>query len=96
MVTAYVRARQTMGTAANRQRIYHDEDTVTHFVKPGNSVLYWNKPRSQQTLLCGWTGPFVVVEKLSPVDYKIQFSPDGKKKTCLASLAQLGEHLLQS
>ncbi len=31
-------------------------------------------------IMC-WTDPFVVVEKVSPVDYLMQFSPDGKKKT---------------
>ncbi len=36
MVEVYIRACQTMGTAANRQRIYHDEDTVTCFFKPGD------------------------------------------------------------
>ncbi len=36
MVSAYVRASQTMGIAATRQRIYHDEDTATQFFKPGN------------------------------------------------------------
>ncbi len=71
MVAAYVRARQTMGIPANRQRIYHDKDTATHFFKPGDWVLYWNKTRSQQTLSCGWTGPYVVIEKVSPVDYVI-------------------------
>ncbi len=25
-----------MGIAANRQRVYHDEDTATRFVKPGD------------------------------------------------------------
>ncbi len=61
MVAAYVCARYTMGTAANRQRIYHDKDTATCFFKAGDWVLYW-------------TGPFFVVEKVSPVDYIIQFS----------------------
>ncbi len=53
MVATYVRAHQTMGIAANRQRIYHDEDTVRHFIKPGYWVLYLNKPRSLHTLSCG-------------------------------------------
>ncbi len=43
--------------------------------------FYWNKPKSLQTLSSGWTGPFVVVEKVTPVDYTIQFAPNGKKKT---------------
>ncbi len=29
MVSAYVRASQTMGIAANRQKIYHDKYTAT-------------------------------------------------------------------
>ncbi len=61
MVSAY-------GIAANRQRIYHDEDTTTGFFKPGDWVLYWNKSKSLQTLSSSWTGPFVVVEKVTPVD----------------------------
>ncbi len=81
MVSAYVRARQTMCIAVNRQRIYHDEDTATRFFKPVDWVLYWNKPKLLQTLSSSWTGPFVVVEKVSPVDYTIQFAPDGKQKT---------------
>ncbi len=70
-----------MGIAANRQRIYHDKDTATRFFKPGDWVLYWNKPKSLQTLSSGWTGPFIMVEKVTPVDYTIQFPPDGKRKT---------------
>ncbi len=80
MVAAYVRARQTMGMAVNRQRVYHDEDTTTCFFKPGDWVLYWNKPKSLQTLSSGWTEPFIMVEKVSLVDYTIQFAYDGKKK----------------
>ncbi len=80
-VSAYVRGWQAMGIAANSQRVYHDKDTATRFFKPGDWVLYWNKLKSLQTLSSGWTRPFVVVEKVTPVDYTIQFAPDGQKKT---------------
>ncbi len=33
-----------------------------------------------QTLCSGWTGPFVVTEKISLVDYKIQLNPTGPSK----------------
>ncbi len=33
-----------------------------------------------QTLSSGWTGPFVVTEKVSVVDYRIQLRPDGSSK----------------
>ncbi len=33
-----------------------------------------------QTLLSGWTGPFVVTEKISVIDYRIQLNPIGPSK----------------
>ncbi len=51
------------------------------FVKPGDWVLYWNKPKSLLTLPSGCNGPFTIVGKVSPVDYTIQFAPNGQKKT---------------
>ncbi len=33
-----------------------------------------------QTLSSGWTGPFVVTEKVSVVDYRIQLNPTGPSK----------------
>ncbi len=33
-----------------------------------------------QTLSSGWTGPFVVTEKVSVVDYRIQLRPEGSSK----------------
>ncbi len=80
IMVSYVCACLTMGMAASRQRVYHDKDTATHFFKPGDWFLYWNKARSLQTLSCDWTGPYVMMENVSPVDYTIQFALDGKEK----------------
>ncbi len=80
-MAAYGRVCQAMGKADNRQKLFHDEDTTRRFFKLGNWVLYCIKPKSLQTVPCGWTDPYVVVEKASPVDYWIQFTLDGKKKT---------------
>ncbi len=33
-----------------------------------------------QTLSSGWTGPFVVTEKVSMVDFSIQLHPEGPSK----------------
>ncbi len=89
-MTTYVCARHTMGIAANRQRVYHDENTATRFCKPGDWVLYRNKPESLQTLSCGWTGPYVVVVKVSHVHYTIQFVHDGKKRTIAIKTDPIG------
>ncbi len=81
MVSAYVRAGQTMGIPANIQRIFHDKDTATRFFKPVDWVLYWNKPNSLQTLSSGGcTRHFVIEEKVTHVNCTIQFAPDSKKK----------------
>ncbi len=89
MVVAYVLVRQTVSVAANRQKVYHDEDTAMPFFKPSNLCLYWNKPKSQQTLFSSWTDPYLVVEKMSPVHYLIQFAPDGKRRTAHSGELQM-------
>jgi len=75
MTESYGRARHVLGVAAMRQKVYHDEDTAPRFFKVGDWVLYYHKPSSRQTLDSGWRGPYVVVKKLSAVDYLIQKDP---------------------
>ena len=72
MVDSYCRARIVMGVAAERQKIRHDENTAPRHYKVGDWVLFWHKVAAKQTLHSGWTGPWVVVEKLGPVDYWIR------------------------
>ncbi len=64
-----------MGNGASRQKIYYDRDTAPHHFKKGDWVIYWHKPTAMQTLSSGWTGPFVVTDKVSVVDYRIQLHP---------------------
>ncbi len=69
-----------MGDAAVRQKMYYKRDTaIRHFMK-GDWVIYWHKPTAMQTLSSGWKGPFVVTEKVSVVDFRIQLHPDGSSK----------------
>ncbi len=60
---------EILGDAAVRQKIYYDRDTAPHHFKKGDWVNYWHKPTAMQTLSSGWTGPFVVAEKVSVVEY---------------------------
>ncbi len=76
LVDAYFRTRKCLGDAAVRQKMYYDRDTATRHFKKGDWIIYWHKPTAVQTLSSGWTGPFVVTEKVSVVDYQIQLSPD--------------------
>ncbi len=65
---------------ANRQKMYYERDTAPCHFKKGYWVIYWHKPTAMQTLSSGWTGPFVVIEKVSVVDYRIQLNPTGPSK----------------
>ncbi len=79
MVDAYFRMRNCLGDAATRQKMYYDRNTVPHHFNKGDWVIYWHKPTAMQTLSSGWTGPFVVIEKVSVIDYRIQ-NPTGPSK----------------
>ncbi len=46
----------------------------------GTGVIYWHKLTAMQTLSSGWTGAFVVTEKVSVVDYIVKLNPEGSSK----------------
>ncbi len=80
MVDAYFRTTTCLGEAANRQKMYYDTDTTLRHFKKGDWVIYWHKPTAMQTLSSGWTGPFLITEKVSVVDYRIQLNPTKPSK----------------
>ncbi len=80
LIDAYFRTRTCLGEAANRQKKYYDRDTTPRHFKKGDWVIYWHKPTAMQTLSSGWTGPSLVMEKVSVVDYRIQMNPTGPSK----------------
>ncbi len=80
MVNAYFRTRKGLDNAATRQKMYYDRDTARHHFKKGDWVIYWHKLTAMQTLSSGWTGPYVVSENVSVVDYRIQLNPTGSSK----------------
>ncbi len=80
MVDAYFRTRKCLGDAATRQKMYYNRDTAPRHFKKGDRVIYWHIPNAMQTLSSGWTGPDVVTEKFSVVDYRIQLNPTGPSK----------------
>ncbi len=75
-----LRTRKCLGDAATRQKMYYDRDTAPCHFKKGDLIIYWHKPTAMQTLSSGWTGPYVVTEKVSVVDYIIQLNPTGSSK----------------
>ncbi len=79
MIDAYFRTRTCLCKAGNIQKMYYDRDTSPHHFKKGDCVIYWHKPTAMQTLSSGWTGPFVVTEKVSVVDNRFQMNPGPSK-----------------
>ncbi len=80
MVYAYFRKRKCLGDAAAREKMYYDRDTAPHNFKKGDSVIYWHKPTTMQTLSSGCTNPFIVTEKVYVVAYRVQLNPTGPSK----------------
>ncbi len=80
MVDVYFRTRKCLGDAATRQKMYYDRDTAPQHFKKGDWVIYWHKPTAMQTLSSGWSGPYVVTEKVSVGDYRVQLNPTGSSK----------------
>ncbi len=56
------------------------QDTAPCHFKKGDWVIYWHKPTIMQTLSSWWTGPFIVTENVSVVDYRVKLSPTGPTK----------------
>ncbi len=80
MVEVYFRTRKCLGDAAARQKMYYDRDTAPCHFKKCELVIYCHKPTAMQTLSSDWTGPFVVTEKVSLVDYRVLLNPTGPSK----------------
>ncbi len=80
MLDAYFRTKKCLGDAATRQKMYYDTDTTPCHFKNEDWVIYWHKPNAMQTLSSDWTSPFVVIEKVSVVNYRIQLNPTGLSK----------------
>lgn len=60
------------GQAARRQKLYHDKGLKARSYETNSWVWRWYPPKINQTLGLGWTGPYLLLEKLSELTYKIQ------------------------
>lgn len=64
-------AHQELVRAQKRQHRYSNMGKRGRFFKPGDRVLLL-LTAEQNKLLMKWKGPFRVLEKIGPVDYKVQ------------------------
>lgn len=76
-------ARQHLEKARRHQRKYYNRKTSERKMKEGDKVLVL-LPKKSNKLLMQWRGPYNVVQKIGPIDYKINIA--GKLKTLHANL----------
>jgi hypothetical protein len=58
--------------ASSRQKYYHDRGLKPRSYTTGDWVWRWYPPRAGLKLGLGWTGPYLVLVKVSSLTYKIQ------------------------
>ncbi|CAG2184718.1 unnamed protein product [Mytilus edulis] len=78
MREAYKNVYDHSGQAAQRQKLYYDRGLKVRKFEPNCWVWRWYLPKVNQTLGLGWTGPYLVIEKITDVTYKIQKSEQTK------------------
>ena len=79
---AYAQARDNLGRAAERQKLYYDVGASGGSYKPGDVVWILNKDRRKgisPKLQKKWKGPFLVEECLNDVTYRLRMTPERRK-----------------
>ena len=77
MNNAFEFAHQNLGIAAQRQSLYYDKGKF----HSGDWVWRWYLPAISNKLGQGWTGPYLVLRKISDVTYEIQLNSENKPIT---------------
>jgi hypothetical protein len=70
-------------TRRGKKELYNAK-TVLHKYRPGDLVWYLKEMREKgicTKLQLPYSGPYVIVKKLTDLDYRIQFDARGKQKT---------------
>lgn len=71
-------ARQNEIEAKRKQKTYYDKKSRTRNLEVGQKVLVL-LPTHTSKLLASWKGPYVITDKISPVDYKIKMKGTTEK-----------------
>ena len=72
-------AQDNLSKMSRKYKRNYDQKAGKRQLKVGGKALVL-LPTDKNKLLMGWKGPYEVVEKLSPLDYRIRIS--GKEKSC--------------
>jgi hypothetical protein len=78
MRQSYSFAYEKLGIAASRQKTYYDRGLKPREFVEGDWVWRWYPPLAYKKLCQGWTGPYLVLYKITYLTYKIQKSESVK------------------
>ena len=73
-------SRSSLKRAAIRQKRYYDRKAGQGGFEVGDWVFRWYPPAAHEKFGSGWTGPYLVVKRLTDLVYKIQASKRAKAK----------------
>ena len=74
MLLAFIFSNQHMGIAVKRQKRDYDRGLKPRDYTPGQWVWRLYPPAVKQKLAMGWTGPYLVLERITYLIYRIQHS----------------------
>lgn len=71
-------AHRNLGLSAKRQKNNYDLGLKPRAYSIGDWVWRWYPPTASQKLGLGWTGPYLVIKKISNLTYSIQKTSDSR------------------
>ena len=77
---SFKHAREALQQTATRQKRLYDQKAAEHGYSVGQWVFLWYPPAAHTKFGSGWTGPYLVIGKISDLVYQIQASRRSKPK----------------
>ena len=81
--TSHERAREVLAKSARRQKKIYDQKTIKERFMKGQFVWMYNPAKKKghcPKLQCRWECPYVILDRMSDVTYRVQRSRGRKKK----------------
>ena len=92
MSEAYSLVRKHLGKSAERQKRLYDTNPQTQTFKRGDSVWVFYPLEAKEKFGRGWKGPYLVINKLGDVNYRVQKSESAHLMTIHVDHMKIYEH----
>ena len=81
MADAFGKVRDSVKLSVTRQAKSYNRNTQTRSFKVGQWVWVYHLPSDKQKFGRGWKGPYLVVDKLGELNYRVQEKPESRVLT---------------